>query len=161
RVFRAQAKGYPLTFTNYDVTFYNTQGFLMQMLKTNMPGLWKITSANSGTDSDVLVYSRHEFDTYFLQHAERQPHQIVNDDWHLDGPGHVDHNHLILAIGGVLANGSLPVPGATPKFTLVFERYSLFSQGLVASNSISMGSSVSTDAYGPGSALPIPDGDVL
>ena len=166
RLFRAQAKGYPLSFTNDDVTFYNTQGFLMQLLTANMPGLWSITSANSTVDSDLLMYSRHEFDTYYLQHAERQPHQIVNDDWHLDGTRHVDHNHLILAIGGVLPNGVLPVPGATPAFTLVMERYSLFSNGLVGSSSVSMSGTCSTDspsidAYMPGSATPQNQGDVF
>ncbi len=42
----------------------------------------------------------------------------TDDDWHLDGTPHIDHNHLIVAIAGVYADGSLPQPGATKAFDL-------------------------------------------
>jgi len=39
RLFRAQAQGYPLVFASDAVAFYNTQGFLMQLLDETMAGL--------------------------------------------------------------------------------------------------------------------------
>jgi hypothetical protein len=135
RVFRAQAQGYPLVFGSDAVTFYNIQGFLMQLLTADMPGLYSVISSASSTNSSILGYSRHEFNTFYLQHAERQAHAILDADWHVDGTRHVDHDHLILAIAGTLYNGALPTPGATAPFTLRLERSSLFHHGLVATSS--------------------------
>jgi len=151
RVFRAQAKGYALRFGSDDVAFYNIQGFLMQLLNAKMPGLFSIASANSNVDSDILGYSRHEFNTFYLQHGERQAHQVIDGAWHSDGTRHVDHDHLVLALSGTLANGSLPTPGATPPFTLVFDRYSLFYQGLVGIDKVAFTSQSYADSYAPGS----------
>src|SRR6184192_4125716 len=90
----------------------------------------------SGSESDTLRYSRHEFSTYFLQHQERQPHAVdpTDGNWHMDGSRHVDHNHLILAIAGRV-NGAAPAAGATPPFDLVTSTYSLFYRGLVGASS--------------------------
>lgn len=139
-VFQAQAKGYSLRFSNTDVVFYNTQGFLMQTLTQGIPGLFTIQAPSTSADSDTLRYSRHEFATYYLQHGERQTHQLDPTDanWHQDGTRHVDHNHLVLALAGHLSNGSLPSPGATPAFELVLTTSSLFSNGLVGTSSLVM-----------------------
>jgi len=147
--FQAQAKGYPLRFGNADVVFYNTQGFLMQTLTQAMPGLYTIQAAANSTDSDILRYSRHEFATYFVQHQERQPHQLdaTDPNWHLDGTAHVDHNHLVLAVVAHLSDGSVPPPGATPPFELVLSTASLFSHGLVGTHAVNMTDFSTTDSF--------------
>jgi hypothetical protein len=162
RVFRAQAKGYALRFTHNEVVIANTQGFLMQLLDQSIPGLFAI-SASSGSDSDTLQYSRHEFNTFFLQHGERQSHKVDPDDgnWHLDGTRHIDHDHLILAISGALSNGPLPTPGATPSFELVVNLATLFHQGLVGVGSAILSGTTSTDSYNSQTGLSGSRGDVL
>ena len=134
-VFEARWLGYPLRFTNADIIFRNAQGFLMQLLVgvdgEPVPGMFVVPASDpSSSDSDTLRYSRHEFTTYFLQHAERQPHAVdpTDPNWHMDGSPHVDHNHLILAIAGKLGQRR-PDPGATPAFDLAVSTYSLFHQG--------------------------------
>jgi len=165
-IFRAQAKGYPLRFTSQSAVFYNTQGYLMQLLDESIPGLFSIDAANSASDSDILQYSRHEFNTFFLQHQERQPHQVdpTDSNWHGDGTPHVDHNHLILALTAQLNDGSLPVPGVTPTFQLSLSLASLFQHGLVGATSIEMNGAASTDSYDSDSALGdlfVSHGDIL
>jgi hypothetical protein len=150
RVFQAQAKGYPLRFTSSGVSFYNTQGFLMQQLSAKMPGLYTIASPTSTADSDILGYSRHEFNTFYLQHVERQEHKVIDGAWHADGTRHIDHDHLVLAVAGTLANGARPAPGATPPFTLVLNRFSLFHQGLVGIDKVDFTSQSYADSYAPG-----------
>ena len=152
-IFEAQAKGYPLRFTGEDVVFYNVQGFTMQTLVTGdepVPGMF-VFPTSSGSDSDLLHYSRHEFSTYFLQHTERQPHAVdpADPNWHLDGTRHVDHDHLILAIAGTV-NGAAPKAGATPTFDLVLGAHSLFHEGVTGISSVSLGSTAVTDSYVPG-----------
>lgn len=149
RVFRAQAQGYPLRFTEDDVVFYNTQGFLMQLLDGGIPGLFSLAAAGKSGDSDLLQYSRHEFSTFYLQHAERQPHDVAADDpnWHLDGTPHIDHDHLVLAIAGSVDGGARPLPGATPPFALVLSTYSLFHRGVVGETSVHVGDVAMTDSY--------------
>src|SRR5262245_40136808 len=124
RTFQAQAQGWPLSFTKESTVFYNTQGFLMQLASAPIPGLFSIASANATVDSDIAQYARHEFNTYFLPHAEHLPHSVDPSDgnWHLDGSRHVDHNHLILTIAGTV-NGGVPPAGATPVFTLQLNTY--------------------------------------
>jgi hypothetical protein len=154
-VFRAQAKGYPLRFTGQSAIFYNIQGYLMQLLDGSIPGLFSINAPNSTSDSDILQYSRHEFNTYFLQHEERQPHALDQTDpnWHVDGTPHVDHNHLILALTARLNDGSLPVPGVTPTFQLSLSLASLFHNGLVGATSVAMTGLASTDSYDSDNAI--------
>jgi hypothetical protein len=162
-VFQTQAKGYPLRFSSDEVVFYNTQGFLMQLLTQSIPGLFTIQAANGASDSDTLQYSRHEFATYFVQHQERQPHQLDPTDanWHLDGTPHVDHNHLVVEIAGSLNAGALPVPGATPPFELVLRTRSLFHHGLVGKTSISMSNQATTDSFSSRDGLFGSAGDIL
>ncbi|NOT56083.1 MAG: hypothetical protein HOP18_15905 [Deltaproteobacteria bacterium] len=147
RTFRAQAFGYPLRFTTADAMFYNTQGFLMQLLNEPIPGLASITSFTSA-NSDLLNYSRHEFNTYFLQHAENLPHATdpADGNWHLDGTRHVDHDHLILAIAGTV-NGAVPSPGATPQFTLSLKLATLFDNGLVGLTAVDLKNSAATSSF--------------
>jgi hypothetical protein len=133
RTIRAQALRYPLRFTADDLVFWNAQGFLMQALGESMAGLFRLSPASSA-DSDVLHYSRHEFNTYFLQHGERSGHALDPADrrWHLDGTPHIDHDHLVLAIAGVLASGARPPAGATPAFDLAISTASLFDAAIAA-----------------------------
>lgn len=137
-VVEAQALGYPLRFVDSGAMFYNTQGFLMQPLDAAIPGLFSIAES-SGVASDVLRYSRHEFNTYFLQHEERQTHAVSDDpNWHVDGSPHIDHNLLILALMGSLPDGSAPVAGSTPAFDLEINAYSVFHQGLTATGDVAL-----------------------
>ena len=166
-VFEARALGYPLRFTNQDIIFRNAQGFLMQLLVgvdgEPVPGMFIVPASDpSSSDSDTLRYSRHEFSTYFLQHAERQPHAVdpTDPNWHLDGSRHVDHNHLILAIAGQLGH-QRPDPGTTPAFDLGVTTYSLFHQGLVGVSSVTMSGRALTDGYDTAGSPPTPDGDVF
>jgi len=161
RVFRAQALGYPLRFTSDDVAFSNIQGFLMQLLNANMPGLFSIASANSTVDSDILGYSRHEFNTFYLQHGERQAHQVVDGAWHTDGTRHVDHDHLVLALSATLANGSLPTPGATPPFTLALNTFTLFHEGLIGVQEVRLRNDAVVDSYESGTVGFGNEGDVV
>jgi hypothetical protein len=137
RVFDAQAVGLPLRFAAEDVAFWNIQGFLMQLLGEKMPGLFAIHTANEA-DSDVFHYSRHEFNTWFLQHGERANHALDPNDpnWHLDGTRHVDHNKLLLEIAATLPDGSTLAPGATPVFTLAVRLETLFQHGAVGRDSV-------------------------
>jgi hypothetical protein len=161
RTFKAQAQGYPLRFTHEDVMFYNVQGFVMQQLDDSIPGLFSLQTANSTTDSNTLHYSRHEFNTFFLQHEERQPHEVDAEDpnWHLDNSPHIDHDHLLAAIAGYLNNGSVPAPGATPSFELVLHSFSLFHHGLVGDAYVDMGGT--TDSYNSKDGLYGSEGDIL
>lgn len=147
RTFRAQPKGHPLRFTVDDIAFYNTQGVLMQLINQGIPGLASI-KPSSTADGNALTYSRHEFNTYFLQHAENHPHTTdpTDGNWHLDGSRHVDHNHLILAIAGTV-NGNVPPPGASPAFTLELRTATFFDNGLVGIDSVAMTNNAKTTSF--------------
>jgi hypothetical protein len=147
RVFRARLEGVPLRFAATDALFYNVQGFLMQRLDSSMPGLFTIASGSS-TVSDALTYSRHEFNTYFLQHAENLSHAVdpADGNWHLDGSRHIDHDRQILQLGAMLPTGSL-APGATAPATLVIDIQTLFHQGLFGTLSLSMNNASTVDSY--------------
>ena len=149
RIFRAEMKKYPLRFTSEDVLFYNTQGFLMQLLDGTIPGLFSLEATDKANDSDILEYARHEFNTHFLLHNERQAHTVDGSDpnWHGDGTPHIDHDHLIVAIAGNMQDGSLPVPGATPKHEFKIKSYTLFDQGLVGDVSVELTDSAQIDSY--------------
>lgn len=153
--FQVQTKKYPLRFSAKDVVFYNAEGYLMQVLDEGIPGLFVVDTGVKKEDSHVLQYARHEFSTYFLQHAERKFHALDATDanWHLDGTRHIDHNHLIVAIAGYLqgtghnpsANApynalprtdAFPVPGVTLPFELEIKALSIFSDGLVGSQGV-------------------------
>jgi hypothetical protein len=107
--------GLPLRFESRDVMFYNAQGFLMQLLDPNVPGLFQITAGDAST-SNQLSYWRHEFNTYKSEHRKVDARRPDDDDsdWHADGSYHVDHDHIVVAIAATLPDGSRPTPGATP-----------------------------------------------
>jgi hypothetical protein len=132
RVFEARAADLAMRFSDEDLAFYNVQGFLMQVLDQTMPGLFTIHAAD-GQESDLLRYSRHEFNSYFLQHGERSAHAVDPTDanWHLDGTPHIDHDEQVLAIDARWPNGSKLAPGATPPFELEIRTETLFSKGIV------------------------------
>jgi hypothetical protein len=123
-VFTGTANGYPLGFGASNVAMYNEQGFLMQLLDPTSPGLFQIvvpsaTSLLQTPSSYTLHYWRHEFRTYKQDHRLVDAHRTDDDpDWHADGSPHIDHNHIVVAIAGVLSDGSRPSPGATPAFQL-------------------------------------------
>jgi hypothetical protein len=162
-VIRAQLRGYPLRFDAAETLFYNTQGFLMQALDGAMPGLFTLSESHDPADSDVLQYSRHEFNTFFLQHAERQAHALSADDpnWHLDGTRHIDHDHLILALSATLADGTAPEPGQTPPADLAIDTFSIFSGGLTAVGDVTMSNAAFTTSYDSRSLAAGHSGDVL
>src|SRR5581483_10723652 len=169
-VFEAQMVGYPLRFGQGDLMFKNIQGFLMQVLTKQtptgtqpMPGMFVFPASNPASDSDRLHYSRHEFNTYFLQHQERQPHAVdpTDGNWHLDGSRHIDHDHLILAIFGKMNDGSLPAPGPTPPFDLTMTTYSLFYQDIVGASSVTLQNYAAADSFDSNTAQAGYGGDVF
>lgn len=154
-VLDARGVGLPLRFEAADVLFFNVQGFAMQQLVQAgsgdpIPGM-SVTPSTTATASDTLHYSRHEFRTYFLDHAERLPHAVDPSDpnWHRDGTRHVDHDHLILAIAGNRPDGTLLAPGQTPPFRLELATYSLFRRGLAAVSSVALDGGASTSSFAP------------
>lgn len=161
RVFRAQALGYPLRFSHEDVAFWNVQGFLMQLLGEDMPGLYTISSGLT-THSDVLQYSRHEFHTHLLAHAERGSHALDPEDpnWHLDATRHIDHDHQILAIDARLLSLLPPPAGSTPPFDLVVETFTLFEHGLFADEGAEVSGTAAIDSFDSATSLPGENGDV-
>jgi len=117
--FTGTGLGFPLAFGSSNVAMYNDQGFLMQLLDPNVPGLFQI-SAGDALTSNTLSYWRHEFATYKQAHRQVDAYYTDNDpNWHADGTRHVNHNLIVVAIRGKLAEGTAPMPGATPPFQLV------------------------------------------
>jgi hypothetical protein len=115
-LFSGLAEGYPLTFGPEDMVIYNTQGYVMQLLGPEDTGLIAIEDLGS-PDSFEASYDRHEFDTYRSEHLHEGGLALSPDPaWHVDGTPHIDHDNLIVAIQGVLENGSTPHPGKTAPF---------------------------------------------
>jgi hypothetical protein len=87
-IFQARMIGYPLRLSTETAVFYNTQGYLMQMLNQGIPGLSSVESVDKAKESDILQYARHEFNSYFLAHQERQAHAVdaIDPNWHLTAP---------------------------------------------------------------------------
>jgi len=120
-VFTGTAYGFPLQFGGQNLAMYNEQGFLMQLLDASSPGLFRITT-NGDQLSDTLAYWRHEFATYKQQHRRMDAWRTDDDPgWHADGTPHIDHNHIVVAVSGLLADGQRPAPGATAPFDLVIQ----------------------------------------
>lgn len=128
--------GFRFLFGAEDVSIYNVQGILMEILISSTAP-HEIDDGNddpstdddeSGAASSRLAYDRHEFQTYRRRHVTEADWLLDPDDlaWHADGSRHIDHDHVILAITGHL-NGSVnngnenshrPAQGATHQFTL-------------------------------------------
>ena len=118
-IFSGLGMSYPLLFGAQDIVIYNAQGFLMQLLGPDH-SIYAITDPAGAPNSLELTYDRHEFQTYRAQHAHVGGLGLdpADDDWHSDGTYHVDHDHLVLAIRGVVGNQGPPAPGQTPPFNL-------------------------------------------
>ena len=104
-IFSGLAVTYPLLFNAQDIVIYNDQGFLMQLLGPDQ-SMYAITDPAGTPNSLELTYDRHEFQTYRDQHAHLGGLGLdpTDPDWRTDGTYHVDHDHLILAIRGVVEN---------------------------------------------------------
>ncbi|MCW5891740.1 MAG: hypothetical protein KIT14_14490 [bacterium] len=110
----------PIQFQASNVAMYNPQGYLMQLLDPSVPGLFELYAGDQST-STTLAYWRHEFVTWKTEHF-RSEHFLVDDadgEWHVTGTRHVDHDVIVVAVRGQLANGLTLPPGATPPFQLV------------------------------------------
>jgi len=118
-IFEGIGKLYPLLFDAPDIAIYNTQGFLMQLLGPAEAGIYDIEETDA-PDSFALTYDRHEFVTYRDEHEHEAGFGLDPADpaWHVDGTPHIDHDHLVLAIRGVVEGAGTPAPGATPPFDL-------------------------------------------
>ena len=163
RTFQGQALGYPLHFTGEDVVFVNTQGFLMQLLDPDIRGLFTLDPATGDAASTGLRYARHEFNSFAFLHADKQVHEIdpQNPDWHIDGSPHIDHDHLIMAVSGLLSDGSVPTPGATPPFTLMLHIATFFQHGLFGNLSVGLSDQAGTDSYNSQTGQTGAEGDVF
>jgi len=117
-IFTGMADGYRLMFGGEDIVIYNTQGVLMQLLGPEQAQIFGIYD-EGGERSFALIYDRHEFVTYRGEHSHVDGYGLDPSDpeWHTDGTRHVDHDHLVLAIRGLLQGEDLPPPGQTPQFT--------------------------------------------
>jgi hypothetical protein len=118
-VFSGIGKSYPLLFGARDVTIYNTQGVVMQLLGPDVSSIYSIEDTGS-PNSLELLYDRHEFVTYRSEHQHEGGLGLdaTDPNWHVDGTRHIDHDHLVLAIGGVVEGKGKPKGGATPAFDL-------------------------------------------
>jgi hypothetical protein len=130
-IFVGRLGGYRLTFGPEDVVIYNTQGVLMQLLDPDQAGLYTIDDAPDVEDggpgsewepdkrSFRMTYDRHEFKTYRERHLTDPDYFLdPNDpDWHVNGTRHIDHNHFVVAIHGLVDQAALPAAGETPPFT--------------------------------------------
>ncbi len=118
-IFNGLGEQYPLLFSASDIAIYNMQGFLMQLLNADNAGIYAIDDPGQ-PDSFELTYDRHEFNTYREQHAHVNGFGLDPADpaWHTDGTYHVDHDHLVIAIKGVVENQGPPRAGQTPTFDL-------------------------------------------
>jgi hypothetical protein len=149
--FIGSAHGLPVTFSSQDVAIYNEQGFLMQLLDPSKPGLFRIYTGTA-TDSTTLGYWRHEFASYKRQHRQQDDFNTDGDpDWHENGTYHVDHDHLMIAIRGLLPSGGRLAPGSTPSFELLLSSVDRDQDGGVNTGSTGDGSSSGSDASGSGS----------
>jgi hypothetical protein len=116
--FTGGAVGFPMAFAPENVAMYNAQGYLMQLLDPTDPQLFDLYPGDFEV-STVLSYWRHEFASYNRLHRSDEDYETEDGEWHSDGTRHVDHDYIVVAIRGTMADGSLPAPGATPPFALL------------------------------------------
>ena len=149
RSFNGDARGYPLRFSSEGVVLTNPQGFLMQLLEEDIQGLFALDTAVSSQNSTGLQYARHEFNSFAFLHTGEHVHKIDSQDpqWHTDNTPHIDHDHIIMAVSGLLADGSVPTPGATPAFDMVVNVTTFFQHGLFGSSYMSLSDQAATDSY--------------
>ncbi len=153
-IFSGVAMSYPLLFTAQNVAIYNAQGFLMQLLGPDQAGIYTIDDPAGAPNSLELTYDRHEFETYRAQHAHIGGLGLdpTDPNWHSDGTYHVDHDHLVLAIRGVVENQGLPPAGQTPAFDLhVTTALADGTNGVVTSRTITWSNACSSSSSDHGS----------
>jgi uncharacterized membrane protein YgcG len=151
-IFSGLAMSYPLLFGAQYIVIYNSQGFLMQLLGPDQ-SIFAIADPAGAPNSLQLTYDRHEFQTYRDQHAHIGGLGLdpTDRDWHTDGTYHVDHDHLVIAIRGVVENQGPASPGSTPPFMLqVTTALADGTNGVVTTRSIQWSDSCSSNS-GPGS----------
>jgi hypothetical protein len=116
--FTGGAVGFPMAFAPDNVAMYNAQGYLMQLLDPTDPQLFDLYPGDFEV-STVLSYWRHEFASYNRLHRWDEDYETEDGEWHADGTRHVDHDRIVVAIRGTMADGSRPSAGATPPFAML------------------------------------------
>ena len=119
-IFKGFGQAYPITFSPSDVTIYNTQGVVMQLLTPDNAAIYAVADDKGSTNSFSLLYDRHEFATYKSDHIHVGDLILDPSDpvWHLDGTRHIDHDNLVIALHAPMRNGSYPAPGRSRSFNL-------------------------------------------
>jgi hypothetical protein len=119
-VFKGFGQAYPIMFSPSDITIYNTQGVVMQLLTPDNAAIYAVADDKGTINSFSLLYDRHEFETYKSEHIHEGNLLLDPDDpaWHLDGTRHIDHDNLVIALHSQMRNGSYPTPGASKSFHL-------------------------------------------
>jgi hypothetical protein len=119
-IFKGFGQAYPVMFQPSDITIYNTQGVVMQLLTPDNAAIYAVTDDKGSTNSFSLLYDRHEFQTYKDAHVHEGTLLLDPNDpaWHLDGTRHIDHDNLVIALHSPMRNGSYPAPGVSKSFNL-------------------------------------------
>ena len=63
------------------------------------------------------------WEEYRTAHEDGYGLDPADQEWHADGTRHIDHDHLVIAIRGLVNGEDLPVPGETPQFTFHFSTW--------------------------------------
>ena len=107
-------KSHPMNITVFRVL--NVQGHDLELF-----GLRPIQHT-AATTSDIVEYDRHSFVVYYQEHADGQLRAVdtTDTDYHANGSNHVDHDRMILAIGGTVSGKAL-VPGKVVGVHVEFE----------------------------------------
>jgi hypothetical protein len=122
----------PLAFGHEGVVFYNTDGVDLTLFTLVVADPterqwgsyygWTVEEdtgltgdvyeskviGSMSTRSDILTYWRHEFYTYAQAHAPGGTHELDEYGFHPDGTLHVDHDHLVIALSGMLRDPADP-----------------------------------------------------
>lgn len=110
--FHSQLDGYPLRFGDGDVLIFNGQGYFIDALNPASHNHFFIKRGDPSA-SDQLIYERHSFQQYCIDHLPGGAKQVDPKDhnWHLDGTPHVDYSIVIFAVDGRFDSGAAQAPG--------------------------------------------------
>ena len=110
--FQSLLNGYPVRFGDGDVLIFNGQGYFIDALNPASHNHFFIKQGDSSA-SDQLIYERHSFQQYCIDHLPGGAKQVDPKDpnWHLDGTPHVDYSTVIFAINGHFDTGFAQTPG--------------------------------------------------
>jgi hypothetical protein len=108
--FDARADGFPFRFSQGTAVIFNHQGFLIDALTPQSVNRFEVRPETSATRSDRLVYQRHSFAQYCLDHQPGGIREVdpTDPNWHKNGTPHVDYSTLIFAIVGTANGGRVP-----------------------------------------------------